>query len=97
MNLGTALFLLLILACPLMMIFMMRGHGHGGGHEHRDASAASVDELRRQRDELDREIVAREGADPPEDRWRSPWDASSPADAEGAAHETKHARALARR
>lgn len=28
---SNALFLLLILACPLMMIFMMRrGHGHGG-------------------------------------------------------------------
>lgn len=32
------LLFLLILACPLMMIFMMRGHrGHGhGGHAHGD-------------------------------------------------------------
>lgn len=26
---STVLLFLLILACPLMMIFMMRGHGHG--------------------------------------------------------------------
>jgi len=57
------LFFLLILACPLMMIFMMRGgHGHGG-HAHGSNSAqklSSVDELRRRRDELDNEIAARE-------------------------------------
>ena len=36
------LLFLLILACPLMMIFMMRGHGHGGrgGHD-RTAGAKS--------------------------------------------------------
>ena len=27
---------LILLACPLMMIFMMKGM-HGGGHEHHDA------------------------------------------------------------
>lgn len=35
---SNVLLFLLILACPLMMIFMMRGHrGHGhGGHAHGD-------------------------------------------------------------
>ena len=69
------LFLLLVLACPLMMIFMMRGHGHGHGASHGDGESghtgcnhgghdreepASVDDLRRQRDELDRQIAERE-------------------------------------
>ena len=72
------LFFLLILACPLMMVFMMRGghghgghghgaHGHGGqgGHAHMgaddDGDPASVDDLKRRREELDREISLREG------------------------------------
>jgi hypothetical protein len=73
------LFLLLVLACPLMMIFMMRGmqgsHGESadGGHEHgmsgchsgrnhtnNTDAETSLDELRRQRDELDRRIEQRE-------------------------------------
>lgn len=64
------LFLLLVLACPLMMIFMMRGHGHGreagnqAGHtgcgRGGDHAQATVDELRRDRDELDRRIAERE-------------------------------------
>lgn len=70
MELGTLLFLLLILACPLMMVWMMRGHGgHGGhashgtghGHIHGDADemsgTGSLDELRRRRAELDAEIA----------------------------------------
>lgn len=96
MNIGTALFLLLILACPLMMVFMMRGHGHGHGeHEHGDASAASVDQLRRRRDELDREIAAREGGD--RYSWSSSPAVSPPADCEDEAQETNHRRALAQR
>jgi len=65
------LFFLLILACPLMMVFMMRGgHRHGShGHAHMgpngdasgDGDPAPIDELKRQRDELDREISLREG------------------------------------
>ena len=77
------LFFLLILACPLMMVFMMRGghghgaHGHGGhghgahgnggqgGHAHmgadEDGDPPSVDDLKRRREELDREISLREG------------------------------------
>jgi hypothetical protein len=57
------LFFLLVLACPLMMVFMMRGgHGHGG-HAHGSSGAqepSSLDELHRRRDELDQEIAARE-------------------------------------
>lgn len=63
------LFIALVLACPLMMMLMMRGHGHdahagriGGRHDHGDTSSEpkSAAELRRQRDELDRLIVERE-------------------------------------
>ena len=56
----TLLILLLVLACPLSMWLMMRGgHSHGGqGHR---SQSASIDELRQWRDELDREIAAREG------------------------------------
>jgi len=68
MELGTLLFLLLILACPLMMVFMHRG-GHGGhashgeshGHTHGVADevsdTGSLDELRSRRAELDTEIA----------------------------------------
>lgn len=72
-----ALFLLLILlACPLMMVFMMKGmhggsqgssgHGHAHGGDHNSPAGdeldrtASLDDLRRQRDSLDREIDERE-------------------------------------
>ena len=52
------LLFLLILACPLVMWFMMRGgHGHTHGQSH---GPASVDELRRRREDLDQEIAARE-------------------------------------
>ena len=64
------LFIALILACPLMMIWMMRGHGQGGhahghavgsGHGPGDTSSEkSTAELRRQHDELDRLIGERE-------------------------------------
>ena len=76
----SSLLLLLLLACPLMMVFMMRGmhgshgsnaedgHAHGSGGCHDDASQtasdASLDELRRQRDELDRQIEQREADEP---------------------------------
>jgi len=64
------LFIALILACPLMMIWMMCGHAHGGhahghavgsGHGPGDTSSKkSTAELRRQHDELDRLIGERE-------------------------------------
>jgi hypothetical protein len=67
MELGSLLFLLILLACPLMMVWMMRGHGghgsHGGGHSHMHGAAdersgtESLDELRRRRAELDAEIA----------------------------------------
>lgn len=64
------LFIALILACPLMMIWMMRGHRHGGhahghavgsGHSPGDTlSERSTAELRPQRDKLDRLLGERE-------------------------------------
>ncbi len=73
MSASTVFFLLLVLACPLMMMLMMRGgHGHGGGHGHSGHHGdhgdignrePSSEELRRQRDELDRLIEQRERAE----------------------------------
>jgi hypothetical protein len=73
------LLLLLILACPLMMIFMMRGM-HGGRGDNADGDQArghqmrswgepksdapdSLEELLKRRDELDREIEERKAAE----------------------------------
>lgn len=63
MTASTIFVLLLVLACPLMMVLMMRGHGggHAGSRDHEaDPGDASTDELRRRRDELDRLIEDRE-------------------------------------
>jgi hypothetical protein len=62
------LFLLLVLACPVAMVLMMRGgHGHGGHRHgssiHGDDDGLSAEELRRQRGELDRLIAERERAE----------------------------------
>jgi hypothetical protein len=68
MELGTLLILLLVLACPLMMVFMHRGghggqasHGEGHGHTHGVADevsdTGSLDELRSRRAELDGAIA----------------------------------------
>jgi hypothetical protein len=55
------LLFLLLLACPLAMWFMMRGSHGDGGHAHSHGSGpASIDELRRQRKDLDHEIATRE-------------------------------------
>lgn len=56
--------LLFVLACPLMMIFMMRGmHGHSGhaqaGNEHHSRDQMTLDELKRERDELNEQIADR--------------------------------------
>ena len=58
----TALFFLLILACPLMMMFMMRGHGHGGHSANAgdEPTTDSLDDLKRRRSALDDEIASRE-------------------------------------
>ena len=77
MNASSVLLLLLILACPLSMVWMMRsGHGHGhGGHDHgshdhdvEDAHAPLMRErstqgLHELRDEIDRMIEERESAE----------------------------------
>lgn len=61
-----ALLVLLVLACPLMMILMMRGHRHGSHAGCRgSAPTESTDELRRRRDELDRLIAEREAPPAP--------------------------------
>jgi hypothetical protein len=62
------LFLLLVLACPLAMFFMMPGgHGHGGHGRttsgRSDEQWLSAEELRRRRGELDRLIEERERAE----------------------------------
>jgi Spy/CpxP family protein refolding chaperone len=65
---STIFLLLLVLACPLMMMLMMRGgyghgghRGHGGGHDPRaESGQASTDDLRNQRDGLERLIEERE-------------------------------------
>jgi hypothetical protein len=68
MDVGTLLLVLLLLACPLMMVFMHRGgHATHAGHEHSqvvdaDASAAPLDELRSRRAEIDVEIARLEEA-----------------------------------
>ena len=55
------LLFLLVLACPLAMWFMMRGgHGHGGHAHSHGSGPASIDDLRRRREDLDQEIAARE-------------------------------------
>ena len=64
------LILALVLACPLMMLWMMRGHRHGGhdGNGAGDTGETSSEgrstaQLRRQRAELDRLIEQRETED----------------------------------
>ncbi len=41
MEIGTLLFLLILLACPLMMVWMMRGHGGHASHGDSDGGHAS--------------------------------------------------------
>lgn len=69
------LLLLIVLACPLMMIFMMRGGHRGDGADamHADRSrkpddptvleAVTLGELRSRRDALASEIARRESSD----------------------------------
>jgi hypothetical protein len=55
---------LLVIACPLVMIFMMKGmhRGHGQGHgqtQPKSREWMSMDELKAARDELNEEIGQR--------------------------------------
>jgi hypothetical protein len=75
-GLAALLPLLLIVACPLMMIFMMRGMhgGHGGGRgqaEPKTRAQMSMDELKHARDELNEEIGQRAEQDVYPDGRRS--------------------------
>ena len=56
------LWVLILLACPLMMILMMRGMHGGGQHsgtETKPRERMSLDELKQARDELNEEISER--------------------------------------
>lgn len=63
MNASSILLLLLVLACPLMMVFMHRprrgARASQGGHGPHE----SLDDLRRRRDEIDAEIAKRESVE----------------------------------
>jgi DUF2933 family protein len=53
---------LLVVACPLMMVFMMRGMHGGHGHGRPESTSReqmSMDELKHARDELNDEIGRR--------------------------------------
>jgi hypothetical protein len=62
-----ALYFLLLLACPLAMVFMMRamhgGHGRSGAGDRHEPDDVSLNDLRERRSELDRQIAAREHAE----------------------------------
>ena len=63
-----ALYFLVLLACPLAMILMMRAmHGghvrHSGADNRHEPDEVSLDDLRGRRSELDRQIAAREYAE----------------------------------
>jgi hypothetical protein len=70
--------ILFVLACPLMMIFMIRGgHGHGGGsNEHAVQPSRqqwTLEELKRERAALNEQIAERaEGASADHRRAVSP-------------------------
>lgn len=63
MDIGSLFLVLLLLACPLLMVFMHRGsHRAHGGRDHSHVaggmpSGRSLEELRRHRDAIDCEIA----------------------------------------
>jgi Protein of unknown function (DUF2933) len=52
---------LLVIACPLMMVFMMKGMhgGHGQAQQPKPRAQMSMDELKHERDVLNEEIGQR--------------------------------------
>lgn len=46
---------LILLACPIMMLFMMKGM-HGGKHKELDHSSIEVVELKKQNEKLAKEL-----------------------------------------
>lgn len=56
------LFYLMLLICPLMMIFMMKGHGHGGhgSHEHHDAHTSKNLAIKMSNLEIENEKLRKE-------------------------------------
>ena len=64
--------LLLILACPLMMIFMMRGmHGPQGHGRQAPREQMTLAELKHTRDELNEEIGHRAEQQSDKRRWEA--------------------------
>lgn len=52
---------LLLLICPLMMIFMMKGMGgHGGGHKHQDSQTSMDLDSKMNKLELENEKLKKE-------------------------------------
>lgn len=47
---------LLVLLCPIMMLFMMKGMHGGGNHKHNDHLANEMNELKKQNIELKEEL-----------------------------------------
>lgn len=50
---------LMLLICPLMMIFMMKGHSHRGGHDHHNSSKElhiKLTKLEKENERLQKEI-----------------------------------------
>ena len=84
MSWSTLFLIALLLACPLMMVFMHRGghgaHAHGGDTHHgrETAEVPTLEDLRRRRDELDAQIAALEEQPEPEPEAEEPARPATP-------------------
>lgn len=75
MDASNIFLLALLLACPLMMVFMHRGHSgknadHSEHHTPPNDDDVSLDELRARRGDLDAEIARREEIESDEPKVR---------------------------